>query len=157
MRNGARYMTGGALAFAVIGLGGLTQAGFTSGDEPLQAQDDSESRTPPVATEDGTDVNDDSDDYFPASGEASTADGAKVTFDSGTNTFVLYDTKCDAHLVYADYKIKDGGDQRHDYQGGCGNSTSWTIPDEGGQVRYRACVNVQRGFDKCSGWKTDSL
>ena len=156
MRNRARYMVGGALAFTVLGLGGLGFAGFASGEDLVQAQDDDAPR-PPVVSGGEAPVDDASGDTWAASGEASTGHGAKVTFDSATNKFVLYDTKCDAHPVYANYRIKDGGDQRHDYQGGCGNSTSWTISGEGGQIKYRACVNVQRGFDKCSGWKTDHL
>jgi hypothetical protein len=93
-----------------------------------------------------------------ASGEVASPDGgARLKYYSSQNKFALEDTKCDAHPVFALYRINDGSEQRHNFSGGCHNGASWTITGTG-RVSYRVCTNIQRRPDSCSGWlRGDSL
>lgn len=91
-----------------------------------------------------------------ADSSANTTAGAKATFTSDGEVFKLYDTKCDGNPVYLVYKISGGSENRIDYSGGCGTHGEYNKSyAENTRVEYKACVNIDNGFDKCSGWSTD--
>lgn len=83
-------------------------------------------------------------------------EGARATFESSGGVFRLYDTKCDSHPVFLDYTI-NGKRHRIDYSGGCNNHGTYdtlNLP-KGKRITYKACVNINNGFDKCSGEADD--
>ncbi len=88
---------------------------------------------------------------------AANIDGARATFQSGTGgVFQLFDTKCDSHPVFLDYTV-EGRRSRIDFSGGCGKSGTYNLRlPRGKHVTYKACVNIQHGFDRCSG-KSDDI
>ncbi|WP_112264124.1 hypothetical protein [Lentzea terrae] len=67
----------------------------------------------------------------------------------------LYDAKCDAHSVYVEYRINDGGTKRFTNGGGCGNTSGVNLQTGYFAIVYRACVDVQFGGDPCSKWVSD--
>ena len=81
--------------------------------------------------------------------------GAHATFKSKGEIFRLSDTACDSHPVFLDYTVL-GSRHRVDFSGGCGKSSTinLNIP-ENQTIKYKACVNVQGGPDRCSGTTTD--
>ncbi|WP_086661034.1 hypothetical protein [Lentzea kentuckyensis] len=91
-----------------------------------------------------------------ADSSASTT-GARATFQSDGEIFRLYDTGCDGNPVYLVYRINRGSENRHDMGGGCNSSAKYDKSySEGTRIDYKACVNIQPGIDRCSGWSTDT-
>jgi len=92
-----------------------------------------------------------------ASGQVVSPDGgATLNYFSSVNQFTLRDSRCDAHSVYANYRLNGGATQRVDHSGGCNTERSWTVSGTG-TIQYRACTNIQAGPDQCSSWINDSL
>jgi hypothetical protein len=76
--------------------------------------------------------------------------GAHLKWEPSRNTFILTDTDCDSHPVYAEYRIGEGPIKRVDWHGGCNTSTSFVVAYGPGQIGFKACVNVQLRPDRCS-------
>jgi hypothetical protein len=92
-----------------------------------------------------------------ASGQVVSPDGgATLNYYSSVNSFVLRDSRCDGHSVYAQYRLNGGATQRVDHSAGCNTERDWSVPGTG-TIQYRACTNIQLGADSCSSWRTDSL
>ncbi|MGH3794578.1 MAG: hypothetical protein ACRDSP_06780 [Pseudonocardiaceae bacterium] len=87
------------------------------------------------------------------SGPVSTT-GASASFKSYGDSFTIKDTACDSHSVYVEYQGPSSG--RIDNGGGCGSVLHVRRNQpENQSIRYRACVNIQRDFDRCSSWQYD--
>ena len=82
--------------------------------------------------------------------------GGRATFNSDREIFRVYDTVCDANPVYLVLKFPGGSENRLDFSGGCDKSATYDKEfKEGSSVKYKVCVNVRGGLDKCSGWTND--
>ncbi|MGH4024776.1 MAG: hypothetical protein ACRDRV_09340 [Pseudonocardiaceae bacterium] len=81
--------------------------------------------------------------------------GAHASFKSKGEIFRLSDTACDSHPVFLDYTVL-GSRHRVDFSGGCGKSATINLNvPENQTIKYKACVNIQGGPDRCSGTTTD--
>ena len=59
--------------------------------------------------------------------------------------------------MYLVYKINGGSENRHDFSGGCNNNAEYNKSyAEDTEIRYKACVDIRPGFDRCSGWTDDN-
>ena len=75
---------------------------------------------------------------------------------AGHAVCALTDTAADSHSVYANLQVDGYAGVRYNNTGGNGttlNFTYWFGTDTPHwDLYYRACRNVQRGVDNCSGW-----
>lgn len=72
----------------------------------------------------------------------------------GGPCIALFDAKCDAHSVYVEYQINNGGVTRKTNGGGC--NTTLRIPLSGNfNISYKACVDIQLGSDVCGPTRFD--
>ena len=59
--------------------------------------------------------------------------------------------------MYLVYKINNGSENRLDFSGGCDENSSYDKSySKGTTVKYKVCVDIRPGVDRCSGWSSDS-
>jgi hypothetical protein len=83
-------------------------------------------------------------------------DGVGVSFQSRGEKFRIWDNGCDGHRVYVLYRLERPGGgfgehRRLDYDGGCRTMGLFRLTiDEGRDIVWNACVDIQFGRDRCS-------
>ncbi|HEX6345958.1 hypothetical protein [Umezawaea sp.] len=89
-----------------------------------------------------------------ASGEV-VVPGARLTFDTPTHVFTLYDTADDGHAVYARWQVQGSSPVVGYNRGGPGSVARWYLDTPTGlRITYQVCVDTEFQ-DVCSPTRVD--